>query len=37
MRYEMNLQKEYFDYIKDGTKRVEMGLVRGKRWGAGVM
>ena len=26
MKHEMNLQRKYFDYIKDGTKRVVFDL-----------
>ncbi len=31
MKHRMNLQGKYFDYIKDGTKRVEMRLFDEKR------
>jgi len=29
--YEMNLQPKYFDFIKDGTKRIELRLFDEKR------
>lgn len=29
--HEMNLQSKYFDFIKDGTKRIELRLYDGKR------
>ncbi len=29
--YEMNLQPEYFDFIKNGTKRIELQLNDEKR------
>ena len=28
----MNLQPKYFDFIKDGTKRIELRLYDEKRW-----
>lgn len=31
MKHKMNLQRKYFDYIKSGTKRVEMRLFDEKR------
>ena len=34
MKHEMGLQSKYFDYIKDGTKRIELRLFDEKRiWG----
>lgn len=31
MKYEMGLQSKYFDYIKNGTKRIELRLFDEKR------
>ena len=31
MKHEMNLQSKYFDYIKNGTKRIELRLFDEKR------
>lgn len=31
MKHEMNLQPEYYDFIKDGTKRIELRLYDEKR------
>ena len=34
MKHEMGLQSKYFDYIKNGTKRIEIRLFDEKRlWG----
>ena len=34
MKHEMGLQSNYFDYIKNGTKRIELRLFDEKRiWG----